>query len=269
MVGPVSDAFLAQSLVKLDITVNKNIVFGAAAALSLFWPCACLLAADTSASANTSAADNVGFLDDYSLLRPSPDTSLTKYYMAPGASTRLRSYHSIMVDHPEVFIATNSPYKGFKPANLAVVAEAFRQAVIAALQDDYKIVAEPGPGVLLLRLALVNIDVTKDRLHVAGFTPVGLAYQAANAAVSSSYKNAVRHTSLVGLSIEGEVRDSQSSDMLGEFVDDFSSQSAPKGWTEFQQEMQRFGEVANCQLNNAKAADADRVNCRAPAAAQN
>ena len=79
MVGPVSDAFLAQSLVRLDIKVNKNIVFGAAATLSLLWPGACLLAAGTSAPDNASAADNVGFLDDYSLLRPSPDTSLTKY----------------------------------------------------------------------------------------------------------------------------------------------------------------------------------------------
>jgi len=250
------------------ISLNKHIVFGAAATLALMWAGACLLAANAAAPDDTSAADDAGFLDDYSLLRPSPDNSLTRYYMAPGASAKLRGYQRIMVDHPEVFIAATSPYKGFKPANLTVVAEVFRQAVIAALQDDYEIVAEPGEGVLLLRLALVDINVSKDRRHVVGFTPAGLVYQAANAAVSSSYRNAVRHTSLAGVSIEGEVRDSQSSDLLGEFVDDFSSQSAPKGWSEFQQEMQRFGEVANCQLNNAKAPEADRVNCRAPAAAQ-
>jgi hypothetical protein len=241
--------------------MNKKITFITGIALALLLPATYALADDTQ------AAKNVGFLDDYSVLIPSPDNSLTKYYLSPGASAKLSTYHSIMIDHPEVFIGAESPYKGFKPANLAVVAEVFRTAVANAMQADFKVVTEAGDGVLVLRLALVNLDMTKDRLHVLGFTPAGLVFRAADNIASSAYTNAVRHTSLVSLSVEGEVRDSQSSELLGEFVDDFSSQSSPKGWAEFQQEMQRFGEVTNCQLRNAAAAEADRVNCRAPAAA--
>jgi hypothetical protein len=242
--------------------MNRIAVLITGMALTLMWPATYALADDIPAAAN------VGFLDNYSGLIPSPDNSLTKYYLAPGASEKLSTYHSIMVDHPEVFIGADSSYKGFKPAHIAVVAGAFRAAVATALQSDYKIVTEAGEGVLLLRLALVNLDMTKDRLHVLGFTPAGLVFQAADNIASSAYNNAVRHTSLVSLSIEGEVRDSKSAELLGEFVDDFSSNSTPKGWSEFQQEMQRFGEVTNCQLKNAEAAKADRVNCRAPAGAK-
>lgn len=221
-----------------------------------------------SVAEDSAPSDNAGFLEDYSELKPSPDTSLTKYYLAPQASEKLKTYSSIMVDSPQVFISADSPYKGFKPAHMNVVTEAFRAAVISELKDDYTVVDQAGQGVLMLRLALVNIEIDKDRTHILGYTPAGLAFRAVDAAASSDYQNAVRHTSLVKLSIEGEVRDSKSGELFGEFVDDFGSQSTPGGWKEFQQEMKRFGEVTDCQLKNAQAAAADRVNCRAADAAK-
>lgn len=216
---------------------------------------------------STDTAAGSGFLQDYSLLQPSPQSSLTQYYLAPGAGEKLKSYTSIMIDHPEVFILSSSPYKGIKPANLSIVAQALRQSVSDALQDDYEIVEQPGAGVLYLRLALVDLNVTKDRLHVLGYTPVGLAAQGIRAAAAPAYDNAVRHTSLVSLKIEGQISDSQSAELLGEFVDDFSSHKTPKGWKELQTEMQLFGSVVECQLKNAAAPEDARVNCRAADAA--
>jgi hypothetical protein len=211
----------------------------------------------------SSSAGTSGFLADYSLLVPGPNSHLTQYYLAPGASAKLSDYKSIMVDHPEVFIDKDSPYQGFKPAQLAVVVETFRQAVIEALSDDYTITDQPGPGVLYLRLGLVNLKASKDRTKVLEFTPVGLVYKAGRQAVSSDYNNAVRHTSLVGLKIEGELRDSQSSELFGEFVDEYGGTTTPVSWPELATEMQYFSGLVDCQLQNARAAADDRVNCRA------
>ncbi len=208
-------------------------------------------------------AQNVGFLSDYTDLKAAKDNTLTQYYIPPGARQKLSTYKAIMVDQPQIFIAKDSPYQGIKPAQMNAITEAFRASVVKALSSDYKVVDEPGEGVLYLRLALVDLSVKKDRVHIFSYSPIGLVVSGVSKAAHSSYENAVQHMSLIGLKIEGEVLDSQSSDLLGEFVDDRGNKPNPENWKELLDDMQHFGEIVDCQLKNGRSAESDEVNCRA------
>lgn len=205
---------------------------------------------------------NSGFLDDYSKLQTSDENNLTRYYLAADAREKLRSYENIMVDHPEIFLAEDSPYKGVKPSRLAVIADAFRQEVVTALSSDYTVVEIAGPKTLYLKLALTDLSVTKNRTKILGYTPVGLAFRAGKGAVQSDYTNAVQHMSLVDLKIEGEVLDSVSSELIGEFVNDHGDASTPQTWKELLTDMQGFGTEIQCQLKNARSDPSQRVDCR-------
>jgi len=209
------------------------------------------------------SADDVdsGFLEDYSMLVPAPLNERTRYYLVPDAQEKLAAYENIMVDHPEIFLDVNSPYKGIKPSRLSVIAEAFRDNVVNALSSDYTVVDQAGPSTLYLKLALTDLSISKNKTRLLGFTPVGLVYKAGRNAVQSDYQNAVRQVSLIDLKIEGEVLDSESSEMLGEFVDDHGSAETPQDWDELLLDMQHFGEVIRCQLENARSSDDKRVNC--------
>ena len=214
------------------------------------------------ATASAEQSDS-GFLSDYSKLQTSPSSEMTRYYLAPDAQEKLGDYDSIMVDQPEIFLSEDSPYKGIKPAKLNVIAEAFRDNVIMALSRDYTVVEKPGSATLHLRLALTDFSISKNKTRLLGYTPVGLVYKAGRHAVQSDYQNAVRQVSLIDLKIEGEITDSESSALLGEFVDDHSDVETPQTWDELLENMQHFGEVISCQLENARSGAQERVNCRA------
>lgn len=208
-----------------------------------------------------------GFLADYSKLTSESDNGLVHYYLAPDVQEKLSHYNKIMVDHPEIFLAEDSPYKGLKPAKLAVIAEVFRQQVSTALSSDYTVVDEAGPDTLFLKLALTDLMISKNRTKLLGFTPVGLVYQAGRSAVQSDYENAVRQVSLVDLKIEGELLDSQTSEVLGEFVNDHGTADTPQDWDELLTDMEGFGQVIQCQLGNARSLPDAPVDCFAEASA--
>jgi hypothetical protein len=206
-----------------------------------------------------------GFLADYSKLKTVSENGLTRYYLAPDAQKKLAHYDKIMVDQPEIFLSDDSPYQGLKPAKLAVIAEVFREQVSSALSSDYTVVEEAGPDTLYLKLALTDLMISKNRTKILEFTPAGLVYQAGRNAVQSDYKNAVRQVSLVDLKIEGELLDSQTSDLLGEFVNDHGTSTTPQDWTELLTDMQHFGQVIQCQIRNAGSLPDKRVDCHVEA----
>ena len=71
------------------------------------------------------AAENSGFLTDYSKLKPI-DGSNSMLYSAPNAYTDFKNYKAVMIDQPEFVIADDSKYKGVKPDDAKAVADALR-----------------------------------------------------------------------------------------------------------------------------------------------
>jgi hypothetical protein len=208
---------------------------------------------------------NVGFLSDYTNLKRSSFDPLTQYYITPSAHKKLATYKAILVEQPHIFIATESPYQGFKPAQMNAISEALRVAVIQRLSNDFTIATEPGDGVLYLRLALTDFSINKDRIHILGYTPVGLIFRGLRMAANSSFENAVQHLSLVSVKIEGEVSDSQSAEVLGQFIDSRPTSSDPETWEQLLQELLQFGVLVDCQLQNASKSRDMYQNCRSKA----
>ena len=100
-------------------------------------------------------------MGDYSLLKPRSDEYHDLYYEAPNLLEKLRNYHAIMIDQPEIFIADDSKYKGMKPDDMKLMADAFREILRAELGENYRIVEDPGPGMLYLRMAFTDMHIEK------------------------------------------------------------------------------------------------------------
>ncbi len=220
-----------------------------------------LLAVILTGLSNGLSADSL-FLNHSDKLVPAAGDPLMLFYL-PGQSTaRLGKYSKIMVDEPLVFIAEDSPYKGINLAKLNVITAAFRETIINALSDDFAIVEEPGKDVLLLRLALVDLEIKKKRFHILGYTPIGLVYRAGKETFESDYNRAVQHLSLLGLKIEGQLLDSQSVDVLAEFVNKRPGNRAdPESWSALKKEMAHYGKVIDCMIVNSRSGPAGESDC--------
>src|SRR5687768_9452477 len=79
-------------------------------------------------------ADEDAFLSDYSKLKAAPDNPFEEIYVAPDARARAAQYTAVMVDQPELFIHPDSKYKGIKPDDMKIIADALREKVTAELK---------------------------------------------------------------------------------------------------------------------------------------
>jgi len=69
-------------------------------------------------SVASAACQDVGFLTDYSLLESRQGDLAKRVYIVPDHMERLGTYHAVLVDQPEIFMAPDSPYKGAKGDHL-------------------------------------------------------------------------------------------------------------------------------------------------------
>lgn len=156
------------------------------------------------------------FLRDYSKLQPVASRDGRDFaYIAPGALDQAGKYDSVMLDAPEVFISPQSPYKGAKPADLASIGETLRSTTVAALQArGYRIVDQPGPNVLYIRLAVTDLQLEKKSRNLLAYTPIGFVVDTGIKAL----QNFMSKYNILDMSLQGELLDSQTQDLLGEFV---------------------------------------------------
>jgi hypothetical protein len=151
-----------------------------------------------------------GFLDDYPKFEPDKDRKGAMIYRKAGLD--LKPYSKVLIDPIEIWIARDSQYKGIKPDEMKVLADAFRQAIVEALEPEYPVVSRPGPGVLGIRLAITDVQIKKKKRGLLGYTPVGLV-------VTTGIAMAGKNISLVDATIEAELLDAQSNDRLGALID--------------------------------------------------
>ena len=126
-------------------------------------------------AADQSVTFDKTFLTDYSRLVPRQSANGMDFaYIPPQAIESLAQYNAIMVDQPEILISPNSDYRGAKPENLATIADSMREALDARLKGGgYNVVDKPGPGVLYVRVALTDLELTKKKRGLLSYTPVG------------------------------------------------------------------------------------------------
>jgi hypothetical protein len=104
--------------------------------------------------------------------------------------------------------------RAVNPKELAELADYLRRALVAAMQDVYPVVEEPGEGVLRLRVALTDVIPTRPALNTVGTLLIP-------ARLASAAKRAITGTDLfVGeVQIEAEAVDSRTEERLIAIVD--------------------------------------------------
>lgn len=126
----------------------------------------------------TSAADiqYSGFFGNpsvYDLLKPGPEGGAKLRWKKDGVDPK--KYDKFMVDSVIFYLADKSDYKGIDPQEMKEMADAFNKEIVAAFKDKYPIVADPGPSVARLRIAITNIKQSRPGVSaVTSVIPVGI-----------------------------------------------------------------------------------------------
>lgn len=215
-----------------------------------------LIAASCLASASLSAADS-GFLTDYSTLTEGGKTGFTKAYVAPGAFDKVGRFDSVMVDSPEFFVDPKSKYKGYKPADAAVVGEDLRAALIEGIGNAVTVVDEPGENTALLSWAVTNIRLNKKKRGVLGYTPVGAVAYGAKKALS----DVVDNTRAFDVTFEVEGTDAKTGEVLFAMVFDLAEQGVEVDWDDAIALSTGLGKRIGCRINNPSLPAEKRKDC--------
>jgi hypothetical protein len=213
------------------------------------------------------AQANSGFLDDYSKLKPQASAAGEDLvYTAPGAFEKIAKFKGVMVDQPEILISADSEYKGAKPDDLKAISEMMRQTLSERLKaGGYNVVEQPGPDIIYLRLGLTDLYLKKKKRNILGYTPIGFVVKAGVDAV----QNMMQNVDIIEMSLEAELKDSQSNQQLGAIVVRRGARKAEGqkeqriDFKEFQKTVGIYASRFRCRLDNAKLPAAQHQDCLA------
>lgn len=100
-----------------------------------------------------------GFLGDYSMLKPGGEDRAALLYIKPDAD--FKPYDKIMFDRVMVWLSPEAQSRGIDPALLKEMTDHYQKALLDAVKDDYRVVDQPGPGVLRVRAAITDVKPSK------------------------------------------------------------------------------------------------------------
>lgn len=158
-----------------------------------------------------------GFLGDlYKNLQPGPEGGAKMRWMKPGVM--FGKYDKFMVDSVIFFFADDSAYKGIDPNEMKELSDEFNQAIVVAFKDKYPIVAEPGPDVARIRIAITGVKASKPGVSaVSSVLPIGLAFSLVRKGATGSWSGSG------ATSAELEALDSTTNEPILAAVDDQSA----------------------------------------------
>jgi hypothetical protein len=225
---------------------------------------ACLIAAQAIAAPDFDKS----FLTDYTKLQPRTAGQISDLaYIAPDGYARLGSYNAIAIDQPEVLISPDSEYKGGKPEDLVQISEHLRAALATKLTDGgYKVVDQPGPGIIVFRLAVTDLEMKKKKRGLLAYTPIGAVVKVGADAI----KEMMDKVDITGMNLQGELLDGQTGEVLAALVVPRETPAGEKevrvDFDELTALVSEYGARLRCNLDNARVLPEKRVDCLDPAA---
>lgn len=203
---------------------------------SLFCAAACTGRAPTANPTAVTAPNGdtmSGFLDDYSLLRPGGPDELRLIYRNPRADwTR---YDKILLDPVTVWRSGKGSLDPVPEADLLRLAADFEHAVRRSLGESFALVDDAGPGVMRIRFAITEARANDPILDVLTARP-----DAGRRHAGGTLHPETRRF-VAAASIEGEIRDAQSGELLAQGVDYRPNRPSLEGairtWDEVRQQM--------------------------------
>lgn len=215
-------------------------------------------------SATNLVADDSGFLSDYSRLKPIPGSD-ARMYTAPNAHTDIKKYKAVMIDQPELIIASDSKYKGIKPDDAKALADAWRAQISDSVTKNGRmfVVDKPGPDVLYVRMAASNVHLQKKKRGLLGYTPAGLVVGSAVSAGKEMQQKII----LQDMNLEFEFLDSQTQKVYASIIDrvDPGKKAKPsESWSKEHTVMDYWANRFNCRLENSQKPQNEWEDCDKP-----
>jgi hypothetical protein len=165
----------------------------------------CLLSAGLQAANPVTAS---GFLEHYPALKPDPDFAGAFIWENPKAD--LKHYDKLMVAPVEVWMAPDSEYKGLTADQVALLNQSFHELLAEVMEPDYPLVSKPGKGVLVLRVAMTNVNARKKKKTFTSWLPTSLIISGIDAA----YYGSLGQLELASAQLEGETRDARTNELV-------------------------------------------------------
>jgi hypothetical protein len=151
-----------------------------------------------------------GFLDDYSRLRLGDSGDLPFVYRNPKANWT--GYDAVLIEPVALWRSGKHALDPIPEADLLHLVAHFEHAVRARLGKGFRVVREPGPRTLRLRLAITEARATDPVVDVMTATPED--DKPVTGALSPELAAFID-----AAAIEGEVRDAVSGDILAQGID--------------------------------------------------
>ena len=156
-----------------------------------------------------------GFLGDaYAKLQPDPGNGEWLTYFKTEDS--LRNSQAFLIQPVQVFLVPEAEKRDIDPKELDKLSEYFTKAVTDELTaGHYKVVTEPGPGVMVLRFAITNVQPNGGKKNMA---VTGAADIALYGTTPPGTTMLMPRLSVGSVSIEGEMVDSTSGELEMAFM---------------------------------------------------
>ena len=105
-----------------------------------------------------------GFLQNYAQLKPDPKVDGALRYLNP--TKNLKQYDRFIIDPIAVYFAPGAKGAGIDPAKLKDLTDYFRSEIVKELTKNYRVVSAPGKGVMLLRIAITDVEESEPLLNI-------------------------------------------------------------------------------------------------------
>ena len=140
------------------------------------------------AKKSPAAPEKTGILGEYyKNMKPGMEKGDPKLmWIKPGVD--FTKYKKVMLDYPVFALADDADYKEIDPNEMKKIGDEASKAFVDALQKEFPLVSDPGPDVLRVRTAIIDLKPSKPVLSaVTTIVPVGLAISLVKKGVEDSW----------------------------------------------------------------------------------
>ncbi len=201
------------------------------------------------ATRQTGKAQPSGFLGDYSQLTPGGKGEAQLRYIRPDVDWK--KYTAVLIDIPLVYAGSETT--SLTERDQRKLTDSLHEALVEALEKDYQIVEEPGPGVLRIRTAITEAQGAKLAMNaVTGIVPqLRLLTMIGGMATDTS-------TFVGKCSAEAEILDSVTGERLAAGVDQRAGTKDPKNmlnkWADVESAFTEWAETLRAKLEQVRGA---------------
>jgi hypothetical protein len=157
----------------------------------------------------------VGFLTDYSRLKPMPGGGGMLCWRSAGVDWK--QYSKVMFERIQVYLKSGTS-QSVDPTDLKMLIDYFHSDLVKAMQPEAQVVNATGPGVLRVRFALTDLVPTNTALSLAGTAaPYGFVAEIGAGAATGMPAGSTPYLGQTGMEVQ--FRDGASGQLVAECAD--------------------------------------------------